>query len=315
LPGAAYVFERDAGGLDNWGEVKKLLPVDDTGIEHFGRSVALSGDTAVVAASPTQLFGEESVFVYQRDFGGTDNWGEVKKMTAPDDDAFDFVSFSNSVAIDADTTVFGAPNDDIAGNVSSGSAMVYFTPDNCAASPQLGCTDDWGKVSLLINERKSGGQKIGVNLKKGPALAQANFGNPLDPGGTAYDMCLYDDGGVLVAALRVDRAGLQCADRDCWQSLGPPAPNGLGYRYNDRDARSDGVGEIRLFGGPADKTKVRLRAKNIGTKASLSLPTGVAAALVGSTSATLQIFSSDADCFSATMSDVTASDEAFFKAR
>ena len=38
------------GGADNWGQVKKLTASDAADEDHFGRSVAISGDTVVVGA-------------------------------------------------------------------------------------------------------------------------------------------------------------------------------------------------------------------------------------------------------------------------
>ena len=48
--GAAYIFERNAGGAGNWGQVKKLIPADPAAGDWFGISVAVSGDTVVVGA-------------------------------------------------------------------------------------------------------------------------------------------------------------------------------------------------------------------------------------------------------------------------
>ena len=48
--GAAFVFQRDEGGAGNWGEVKKLTASDADVAAHFGISVAVSSDTAIVGA-------------------------------------------------------------------------------------------------------------------------------------------------------------------------------------------------------------------------------------------------------------------------
>jgi hypothetical protein len=84
--GAAYVFYRDAGGADNWGEVKKLTASDAEANDNFGWSAAVSGDTAVVGAYVEDAGGSDAgaAYVFQRDAGGADNWGEVKKLTASD---------------------------------------------------------------------------------------------------------------------------------------------------------------------------------------------------------------------------------------
>jgi hypothetical protein len=106
--GAAYVVQHDQGGTGNWGEVKKLTASDAQDTDTFGQSVALSGDTAVVGAPLEDAVGTNvgAAYVFQRDQGGTGNWGEVKKLTASD--AQDLDAFGESVALSGDTAVVGA---------------------------------------------------------------------------------------------------------------------------------------------------------------------------------------------------------------
>ncbi len=82
--GAAYVFERNQGGANNWGQVKKLTASDAEDGDYIGEAVAISGDTAIVGAP---RLGLGFAYVFRRDQGGTDNWGEVKKLTASDPQA------------------------------------------------------------------------------------------------------------------------------------------------------------------------------------------------------------------------------------
>ena len=49
--GAAYIFKRDQGGADNWGQVKKITASDGAAGDYFGVSVSISGDTVVVGAA------------------------------------------------------------------------------------------------------------------------------------------------------------------------------------------------------------------------------------------------------------------------
>lgn len=84
--GAAYLFDRDRGGASNWGEAAKVTASDAQDQDSFGRSVGVSGDTAIVGApgedggagDPINRAG--AAYVFQRDLGGADNWGEVKKL-------------------------------------------------------------------------------------------------------------------------------------------------------------------------------------------------------------------------------------------
>ena len=136
--GAAYIFERDVGGPDSWGEVVKLTPSDGSARDFFGRSVALSGDTALIGADGNDeaAFGAGAAYIFERDVGGPDSWGEVTKLTASDTAAGD--SFGGPVALSGDTAIVGAGSKagDICCNV--GAAYVFERnaggPDNWARS-------------------------------------------------------------------------------------------------------------------------------------------------------------------------------------
>jgi len=123
---------------------------------------------------------------------------------------------------------------------------------------------------------------------------------------------VYDDADDLAGKLEVDRAVMQCAFRDYWRTAGA-----TGYVYNDRAASADGVTSLKLLGGPGGKSKILLTAANNSAKGQTSLPTGIAAALAGSTSVTVQIHGSDApeECFSTTLGTVVKDTGNVFKAK
>ncbi|HIF62631.1 MAG TPA: hypothetical protein EYQ35_00525, partial [candidate division UBP10 bacterium] len=58
--GSAYIYQRDEGGVNNWGEVKKITASDAAGGDQFGTSVAISGDTAIVGAWRNDDAGSDS---------------------------------------------------------------------------------------------------------------------------------------------------------------------------------------------------------------------------------------------------------------
>jgi len=89
--GSASIFQKDQGGADNWGEVKKLTASDGATQDRFGWSVSISGDIAVVGAFQNDDVPNNSgsVYIFYRNNGGADNWGEVKKLTASDAAASD----------------------------------------------------------------------------------------------------------------------------------------------------------------------------------------------------------------------------------
>lgn len=84
--GAAYLLYRNNTANDAWGEEKKIVGLDADGGDVFGSAVGIAGDTAVVGAPEKDDAGTErgAAYVFQQHWGSTDNWGEVKKLTASD---------------------------------------------------------------------------------------------------------------------------------------------------------------------------------------------------------------------------------------
>jgi FG-GAP repeat len=153
--GAAYVFQKDQGGTNNWGEVKKLIASDDAAFDFFGGSVAISATTVVVGAlfegHDTDGNGtlEENVgaaYVFQKDQGGVNSWGQVKKLVASDDAAYD--RFGESVSVSGNVVAVGATNEwhDADGNGTEESYIgaAYIFQQN------QGGTNVWGEVKKII---------------------------------------------------------------------------------------------------------------------------------------------------------------------
>jgi hypothetical protein len=136
--GAAYIFDRDAGGADHWGQTAKLVPADLFEYDRFGKGIAIDGNTAVVGAWSDNGNGVQSgsAYVFDRNAGGPGNWGQVAKLTALDiTDDFGF-----SVAVSDDWIVIGAPQDKEAGT-KAGAA--YFFQRN------LGGQNHWGQYAKV----------------------------------------------------------------------------------------------------------------------------------------------------------------------
>ena len=106
--GAAYVFDRNQGGTDNWGEATKII-ASDAGIDdHFGSSVALDGDIALIGAPRISGY---AAYVFLRDQGGTNNWGQVKKLTPIfPPPGFEESVFGAAVALSGAQAIVAGPN-------------------------------------------------------------------------------------------------------------------------------------------------------------------------------------------------------------
>jgi len=133
--GSAYVFLYNG---DTWEEKKKLTASDAAAGDHFGRSVAIDGDMAIVGSPYDDDAGTSSGSAYVFVRNG-DMWEETKKLTARDTAAGDY--FGWSVAISGDVVIVGADEDDDAGG-DSGSAYVFIrNGDMCEEKRKLTASD------------------------------------------------------------------------------------------------------------------------------------------------------------------------------
>ncbi|MCI5117896.1 MAG: hypothetical protein D3913_08045 [Candidatus Electrothrix sp. LOE1_4_5] len=121
--GSAYVFVRNGVGL--WTQQAKLLPNDGAASDYFGRSVSVSGDTAVIGASGDDDNGSSSGSAYVFVRNGVGLWTQQAKLLPYEVTGNDW--FGCSVSVSGDTTVIGAYGDDDNGN-QSGAAYIYSSP-------------------------------------------------------------------------------------------------------------------------------------------------------------------------------------------
>jgi len=143
--GSAYIFYRNQGGADNWGQQAKLTAGDDAQAEdYFGVSVAINGDYAIVGAYREDEKGSDAgaAYVFKRD--GTD-WDQQVKLL-PGDSGWQ--NFGRGVALDGAYAIVGA-------YVDAGKAYIYvrsgenwtqqakITASDAAASDEFG-----GSVSI-----------------------------------------------------------------------------------------------------------------------------------------------------------------------
>ncbi|MEA3282284.1 MAG: dockerin type I domain-containing protein [Euryarchaeota archaeon] len=113
--GSAYIYKRDG---TTWSEQAKINNSDGSAWGHFGGSVSISGDYAIVGA-----YGKDgdngSAYIFKRN---DSSWTEQTKITASDGVARD--EFGISVSIYKDCAIVGALFDDDDGE-NSGSAYIY----------------------------------------------------------------------------------------------------------------------------------------------------------------------------------------------
>jgi len=155
--GAIYVFYRHEGGADNWGQIKKLTASDGAAGDVFGSRVSLDGDTLVAGAPWADVDGRSDqgkAYVFYRNWGGANTWGQVVKLTADDGTAGD--QFGNQVSLSGDTLVVSAPHAAASGNNNVGTAYVFFRDQDGA--------NTWGQVEKLIPADGSEDDNFGVSV-------------------------------------------------------------------------------------------------------------------------------------------------------
>ncbi len=202
--GSAYVFYRNQGGVDNWGQVMKLTASDQAAADSFGYALTLSGEIAVVGAYSADNAGVNSgsAYVFYRDQGGLDNWGHVKELRASDGAAFD--EFGIVVAISGEVAVVGAWGDDDAGS-NSGSAYVFARNE--------GGPDNWGQVKKITASDAAADDKFGESVSVSGDIALVSARLDDDAGvdaGAAYAFARNEGGtdnwGQLVKLIASDGA-------------------------------------------------------------------------------------------------------------
>jgi hypothetical protein len=187
--GAAYVFYRNQGGADNWGQVKKLVASDAANSDGFGFSIALDGDTLIVGASGEDGSGtgRGAAYIFSRNQGGADNWGQVIKLVAGDPEDDD--QFGYAVTVMGDIALVGSPGSDGAGS-NRGAAYVF--------SRDLGGLDAWGQVKKVVPSDPADDVWLGTALSIDDGLAV--IGAAWDDGGGTNRGAAYlfgrDQGGA-----------------------------------------------------------------------------------------------------------------------
>jgi len=189
--GSAYVFSFD--GTD-WVQQSKLIASDGVLEDHFGYSVAISGNTAVIGSPFHNTDGNEgAAYVFR--FDGT-NWAPVTRLIPASE--IGGIRYGWSVSISGNTAVIGAPWYNADGTIGQSGAAYAFHFDGSS----------WTADGKLLAADGEAGDHFGfaVAASDGIALVGAQFDDDrgTDSGSayifnTACDSCpvdLNDDGVV-----------------------------------------------------------------------------------------------------------------------
>jgi hypothetical protein len=208
-PGSAYVFVRN-GTI--WALQARLTARDGSQNNHFGSSVALSGETALIGSS-------RAAYVFVRNGS---SWSEQRKLIPGDHEG---AFFGFSVALDGDTAVVGDPTY-LASSVyvfarsgTSWSQVQKLTASDAAAANNFGYAVAIRGETLVAGAPfdDSAGYRAGsayVFVKSGAGWVQERKLTPADrvlPGdlfGKEFGGSVATDGEMVLAAARYDSTGL-----------------------------------------------------------------------------------------------------------
>jgi PGF-pre-PGF domain-containing protein len=186
--GQAYIYSRDKGGINNWGQVAILNASDGATDDCFGQSVAVDGSTAVVGSICGGSVHEGQAYVYYRNQGGSDNWGQIAILNASDKAAS--ANFGQSVAISGSSVVVGADYADIGAVSKPGQAYVFYRDQ--------GGSDKWGQIAILNASDKATNAHFGESVAiSGSSVVVGAYYADIVPGskqGQAY-IFYRDQGG------------------------------------------------------------------------------------------------------------------------
>ena len=175
--GSAYVAQRVGS---SWSQMAKLTASDGAAGDHFGESVAIGGDFAVVGANYHYGAAYRSGAAYVFERTGS-SWSQVANLTPSD--AVEGGEFGISASIDGDYAVIGAYGDDDNGWLS-GSAYVFARSGS-----------SWNQVAKLTASDGAGIDTFGIEV---------SISNDRIIVGSCYD---DDDGKNSGSAYIFDRDG------------------------------------------------------------------------------------------------------------
>ena len=147
--GAAYVFTKPASGWADMTQTAKLTAFGAAAGDEFGISVAVDGNTILVGAHQNDS-DDGAAYVFTKPFTGWADSSETAKLIASDAAADD--EFGTSVALDGDTAVIGARQDDDNGS-QSGSAYVFTKVSGV-----------WSQKAKLIASDGAANDEFGISV-------------------------------------------------------------------------------------------------------------------------------------------------------
>ena len=233
VAGAAYVFENDG---DGWRQTARLLPADGMRQDYFGRSVAVSGTTAVVGAEFLEREDEPhggGAYVFEDDGDGWRQTGKLAARTPATEDRF-----GHSVAAGGSTVVVGAPHHSSSGGYWTGRTYVF------SRAP-----DGWRPRATLTPSEPAEEGRFGHSVSASPGGRSVLVGAPEERAangsetGAAYLFDSSDDWGLVTRLTAEDGA----SGDSFGDAVGLGESTAVVSAYDDATANGDTAGSVYVF--------------------------------------------------------------------
>ncbi len=196
--GSAYIFVRNGS---SWSQEAQLNASDAAGNDNYGYAVALSGTTALIGSPAHSVSGNSyqgAAYTFVR--SGT-SWSQQQQLIASNGLSND--QFGFSVALNGNTAIIGAPQDDVGANSEQGSAYIFVRSDTTWSQQQQlmasngASADQFGYAVAISNEMTVVGapnDDVNANPDQGSAYVFTRTGTAwsqqqqlLASNGAAYD--------------------------------------------------------------------------------------------------------------------------------
>ncbi len=243
--GSAYVFVRNG---NTWEEQVKLTASDAARNDHFGYSVAISGDVVIVGAYSNDhgITNSGAAYIFVRN-GNT--WGQQAKLTASDAAAGD--QFGFSVGISGDSAIVGALRDDD-GGTSSGSAYIFVRNGNT-----------WGQQAKLTANDAAVGDEFGYSVAISGDVAIVGANDDDDDGSRSGSAYIFERNGNTWG----QQAKLTASDAAQYDEFGFPVAIGgdvavVGAYSNDDSGSSSGSAYVFERNGGTWEEQAKLTASD-----------------------------------------------------
>ena len=146
--GAIYIYNKNEGGSDNWGQVKKILSPDEEESANFGYNVKIYGDYIAASAHREDSTDDYNgaIYVYQKDYDpltpndiSSNNWGQLTKLVPTGLGTNNSAGLGRCIAMD-DNYIIGGSNK---------SKAWVWKKDYDPLTPNDISSNNWGEIKIL----------------------------------------------------------------------------------------------------------------------------------------------------------------------